>query len=175
MLAIVYTDEAGQLYLQHIRYIEVSDESQDDEATQQCRMIAQIAKDHHLPSLTVEINGIGKFLPAILRNELAKAKAPCRVQEFANRRPKDIRILEAFDAVLAAQRLSVHKSVYQTPFMTEVREWRPGQSRGHDDGLDAVAGALSLQPIRVERVYGGGAQRWMRQGQVKTAKTDFRI
>ncbi len=94
------------------------------------------------------------MLLGILRCELARERVPCTVREFSNRRPKDTRILEAFDALLAARRLNVHDSVRKTPFITEMQEWRPG-GRGHDDGLDAVAGALSLAPSRhrIRRAY----------------------
>ncbi len=175
VLAITYSDDIGNVYLQHLEYIAVNAHDETDEATQQCSIMARLAKAHYLPSITVEINGIGRFLPGILRNELAKAHAPCRVQEIANTRPKDIRILEAFDAVLAARRLYIHKSVLQTPFMREVQEWQPGKSGGHDDGLDAVAGALAQQPLRLKRLYGSGGQSWMQTGRPGKAKTDFEI
>ncbi len=175
VLAVVFADDDGNAYLHHLEYIKNAEVSEADEASAQCRVVAGIAKNLMLPSLTLEINGIGKFLPSILRNELAKAKAPCAVQELHNSRPKDLRILEAFDAVLAAKRLFVHKSVLQTPFMVEMREWRPGSNRGHDDGLDAVAGALSQQPARIKRLYGSGSHSWMRGGTTHKAKTDFEV
>src|SRR3569623_3133456 len=96
-----------------------------------------------IPALTVEINGLGRLLPNILRRELARERIPCTVRELSNRRPKDARIIEAFDALLAARRLNVHDSIRKTPFIAEMQEWRPG-GRGQDDGLDAVAAALSL-------------------------------
>lgn len=185
VFAVVYADDYGGLYLHHVEYINILCRKKDverevrvqqtDEATQQCRIVAALAKRFRLPSVCVEINGIGKFLPAILRNELAKAKAPCTVREISSRRPKDVRILEAFDAILAAQRLYVNKGVTRTPFMSEMREWRPGISRGHDDGLDAVAGALSQHPVRIKRLYSGGNHRWQRGQKSHTADSDFEV
>ena len=175
VMAVLFADGDGNFYLHHISYIQNEESSEVDEATQQCQKIASIAKEHYLPSLTVEINGIGKFLPNILRNELARAKAPCKVQEISHSRNKDIRILEAFDAVLAARRLHVHRSVLQTPFMTEMQEWRPGASKGHDDGLDAVAGALAQQPDRLPRIYSSGAHSWMKHSGAHKADTDFKV
>lgn len=174
VLACVFLDDTGQYYLHHLEYIKLG-RTEDDEATAQCKIAAQVLKDLYLPSVTIETNGIGKFLPALLRNELARAKAPCAVKEHSASRPKDLRIIEAFDALLAARRLSVHESVLQTPFMTEMREWRPGSSRGHDDGLDAVAGALSQAPLRLPRVYGAGAHAWMRGRDAHKAKTEFEV
>lgn len=175
VLACLFTDEKGERYLHHLEYIRLSGLEEEDEATAQCQIIASICKRLMLPSLTIEINGIGRFLPNILRNELAKAHMPTRVQEFSNSRPKDLRIIEAFDALLAAERLHMHKSVLQTPFMSEMREWRPGGSKGHDDGLDAVAGALSQEPMRLERIYGRGGFPWYQGGKAHRAKTDFTV
>jgi hypothetical protein len=175
VFAIVFADEKGNLYLHRLIYLDTSKQNDLDEATMQCRQVAHIVKENYLPALSVENNGVGKFLPAILRNEIARSKTPCTVKEISNTRPKDIRILEAFDAVLAARRLFVHESVLKTPFMTEIREWRPGMSRGYDDGLDAAAGAISQQPVRLPRIYGAGSQGWMKHKKQHKAETDFEV
>lgn len=159
VLAVVYTDEAGEYWLHRMIYIR-TEKTQIDEATAQCQIVAQAARDFFIPSITVETNGIGKFLPAILKRELAAARIPCAVVESVSTRPKDIRILEAFDAVMAARALNVHRSVYDTGFIREMQEWRPGLKGAHDDGLDAVAGALSREPVRLKRAYFTGRQNW---------------
>jgi len=175
VVAVIFTDADGHHYLHHIAYIKINDADKQDEATQQCKAIAQIAKTHYLPSITVETNGIGKFLPKLLRNELSAAHAPCSVRECHQSQNKDMRIIEAFDAILASERLSVHRSVLKTPFMGEMQEWRPGANRGHDDGLDAVAGALAQIPDHLPRIYGKGAHSWMRGQKPHKASTDFKI
>ncbi len=174
VLAVIYTDEAGCFWLHRIEYLR-SGNGELDEATHQCRIVAQLAKELYLPSVAIETNGIGRLLPNILRRELAQAHAPCAVLEISNSRPKDIRILEAFDTVLAARMLHVHASVYATPFMAEMQEWRPGAKGGRDDGLDAVAGALSQEPVRLKRYYAGNRQSWQGGGKIHQAKTDFDI
>lgn len=175
VLACCYADADGNLYLHHVEYIKLPDALQGDEASAQCRIVAELAKRLYLPSITVEINGIGKFLPAILRNELALMRVPATVVEYSNRRAKDVRILEAFDAPLAAGRLCAHQSLAHSPFLMEMREWRPGSNRGHDDGLDAAAGAISQQPVRLKRHYGKGSFGWMRGKDTHKAKTDFEV
>ena len=198
VLAIVYSDADGNHYLHHMEYIKIknnchpgasrdltahgqdsglrrNDMVESDEATQQCAIVAKLAKAHHLPALILETNGIGKFLPTMLRNALANERTPCAVKEIHQSRNKDIRIIEGFDAALAARRLYVHQSVLQTPFMTEMREWRPGSNKGHDDGLDAAAGALAAEPDRLARLYGKGAQSWMRGQGAHTANTEFTV
>jgi hypothetical protein len=78
------------------------------------------------------------------------------VIEKCSSRGKDLRIVDAFDAVLAAGRLAAHRCVWDTPFIEEMREWRPG-GKGRDDGLDAVAGCLLSEPVRLPRAATGTA------------------
>ncbi len=189
--AVVFTDDVGDYHLHHLAYIRVDDTDKTDEATQQARIVAEITKKYYLPAVTVEINGIGRFLPNILRKELAKINSPARVQETSSKRSKAIRIIEGFDALMAAKRLWVHKNVTQTPFMMEMREWRPvgyepihgttgygagkAGSRGHDDALDAVAGALSQHPDRLERFYAKGGHSWMGGHNLHKAKSEWSV
>ncbi len=176
VVAVMFADMGGNFYLHHIEYIKINKHDDTDEAAQQSRIVANIAKKYRLPSIAVEINGIGRFLPNILRNELTKAHAPCRVREMTSKRAKDIRILEGFDAIMAAKRLYIHTDICKTPFLMEMREWQPASKKGHDDGLDAVAGALSLQPDRLERLRGqAGSYSWARGNNTHTAKSDFNV
>lgn len=175
VLAVVYADETGRYWLHRIAYLKSDPYGDIDEASQQCRQVAQIAKELYLPSVALETNGLGKFLPGILRRELVRARAACAVREITNTRPKDIRIMEAFDTVLAARMLNVHASVYETPFISEVQEWRPGAKGVRDDGLDAVAGALSQEPVRLKRFHSSGRQNWQGSGTIHEANTDFEV
>lgn len=163
VVAVVFADMGGNYYLQHVEYIQIppSTDTQNN-AAEQCKIVAGILKKYHLPSIAVEDNGLAKFLPGILQNHLAQEKVPARVQAVNNRTAKVQRIIEGFDALLAAKRLYVHEDVQKTPFILEMKEWRPDNPRARDDGLDAVAGALSLHPDRSKRSYVKGAQNWMK-------------
>ena len=171
VLAIIFTDEKGMYYLHRLFYIKMDVDG--GEAYAQCALVAETLKEFFVPSVTIETNGIGKFLPAILRQELGKRNISCAVAGYANHRPKYIRILEAFDAVMAAGALHVHQSVKKTPFLTEMMEWQPKRKTGHDDGLDAVAGALSLEPVRIKRIYGAHKTGWQTGSQSYQADSDF--
>jgi hypothetical protein len=178
VIAVVFMDQDGQLYIHRVVYLANSLPHHPtlDEATAQARQVADLAKDLMLPSVCVETNGIGQFLPGILRNELGRLNVPTRVVEKTSRQNKDMRILEAFDAPLAARRLYVHADVLRTPFRTEMQDWRPESTGGHDDGLDAVAGALREHPVRISRIYSGApAHVWHRAGQAQTADTAFDV
>jgi hypothetical protein len=164
VLAIIFTDDDGHYYLHHLSYIHTNANDKDDEATQQCKQIANICARFYVPSVSVEINGIGRFLPAILKREMRGRGYHCAVVEKSSRIPKSQRILEGFDAVLAARALSVHADIKATPFLTEMREWRPTSVNAKDDGLDAVAGALSQEPIRIGTAGGIMSKRHNWQG-----------
>lgn len=153
VVAAVFTDEEGEYWLHRIRYLEHDPAMLDDvdAATQLCRQVAVFLKTLFIPAVTLESNGIGRFLPGLLRSELRRAGLVCAVIEKNSQRQKDLRILDAFDAVLAANRLRAHVSLWQTPFIREMREWQP-RGKGRDDGLDAVAGCLLSEPVRLPRL-----------------------
>jgi hypothetical protein len=152
----VFADNQGGYWLHRVRYLQHDPRQTDDvdEATQLCRQVAAFARDLYLPAVTLETNGIGRFLPGLLRNQLRALDLPCAVIEKCSSRGKDLRIVEAFDAVLAAGRLAAHRSVWDTPFIEEMRDWRPG-CKNRDDGLDAVAGCLLSEPVRLPRAASG--------------------
>jgi hypothetical protein len=172
VFAIIFTDEEGNYYLHHIAYINTGDK-QIDEATDQSLQIANIVKKYFVPSVTIETNGIGKFLPSILRRELGKRNIGCAVLEKTNSKPKHVRILEGFDSVLAAEALFVHNDVKKTPFIQEMVEWKPENKSGFDDGLDAVAGALLSEPVRIKRFYANTVKGWKGTDSQYEAQTDF--
>lgn len=177
ILAIVYTDDHGEYWLHHLTQITVDQHTTKDEATQQCEQVANIAKRFYLKSIAVETNGLGKFLPGILKRELGVAGLLCGIQEITSRKTKSIRIMEAFDARMAARAIHVHRSVLNTPFVKEMEDWRPDKRGGHDDCLDAVAGALSLHPIRIHKipVAENAERQWVAVSPKQKAKTDFEV
>ncbi len=152
VIACVFTDEDGDYWLHAVEYLTHAPDrvAEIDEATQLCRQAAGFVRRHSLPAVAVEINGIGRFLPNLLRREVRRAGIAAAVIEHANRRAKRDRILDAFDAVLAAGRLHASARVFASPFVREMRDWRP-EGSGPDDGLDAVAGCLLVEPVRLSR------------------------
>lgn len=149
-IAVVFSDAKGGRWLHDVQYLtHVPEISTDiDEATQLCRQVVTFARKYFLPIVTVEINGVGRFLPGLLRREISRGGLAAGVVEHTSTQNKSIRILGAFDALLAAGRLHVSDRVLASPFITEMREWRPG-TNAPDDGLDAVAGCLLAESIRL--------------------------
>lgn len=154
VVACVFTDEAGHYWLHDIAYLEFDPAlvPEVDEASQLCRLVIEFARKNEQYAVTVENNGIGRFLPGILRREADQfGRGWLTVQEHRSSRSKETRILEAFDPVLAAGHLHVHRRVLDTPFLAELSEWTPAGGSA-DDGLDAVSGCLTMQPLRISRI-----------------------
>lgn len=148
VIAAVFSDSEGGYWLHRIRWLEQQPGSSQDAAGQLCAQAAAFVKALHLPSVRLETNGLGRFLPGLLRRALQTAECGAGVVEQTSRQSKAARILQAFDVVLAAGALQAHRSVADTPFFAEMREWRP-DGRSRDDGLDAVSGCLLSEPVRL--------------------------
>ena len=125
-----------------------------DEATAQCRQVLDFAERNLLSAVTVEENGIGRFLPGLLQGVLRGSGIA--VRKWHQHEQKAARILKAFDARLAAGVLHAHRDVLAGPFGDEIQAWRPaegrkGRGKGRDDALDAVAGCLEAEPARIRK------------------------
>ncbi len=141
VLAVVNAVRDGTFHIADIQWI-TAQPGMEDEATQQCRKVIDCLKRHEITRLLLESNGIGKFLPAILRRELKAQRYSCAVIETIHRTNKTERILSAFDPLLAAKALSVTKRVAQSAFVEEMRSFAPSSRHNRDDALDAAATAL---------------------------------
>lgn len=154
VVACMFVCEEGDYWLQGLRYLthDPARQAEEDEANQLCRQVVAFADAMAQPAIRIETNGIGKFLPSLLRRAVAKARSACAVVEHVSTRSKTLRILEAFDPLLAAGRLHVHEEVWQSGFVQEMREWLPDRE-SRDDALDAVAGCILAEPVRLRGLH----------------------
>jgi hypothetical protein len=98
VVAALFTDEGGDHWLHRVAYLthDPARVAEVDEATQLCRQVAAFLRDTHLPGVTLETNGRGRFLPGLRRREIAAAGLACAVVAKASTRAKDLRIVDAF-------------------------------------------------------------------------------
>jgi len=143
VLAIVFTDGEGHIYIHRTLSIE-------GDVHQQCQQVADYAKDFNVPIVIVETNGVGAFVPQILL-EKTRGKG-IGVDGRATSKNKAIKIIEAFETPLSGGFLHVHKSVYDSKFTTQLREFSPRLMKEHDDFIDAPASAIDNEPIRIGRI-----------------------
>lgn len=176
--AAVFCDAFGGYWLHRLEYLAHDPTLEEPATTQLCRQVARLARELYLPAVRIETNGLGKFLPEWLRREIKLLGVRCAVIEDHSSRPKDERILAAFDALLAGEKLHAHRSVLASRFATEMREWRPGGG-GRDDGLDAAAAALLREPVRLPRLAPATpelpAREWRPGARPVRAETEFEI
>ena len=149
VIGAVFTGEDGNYYLHALKYLHVPENTES--AHWQCEQAADFIWDNYLPSIHLETNGIGKFLPALLRQELAYRRIGCAVIEENARQNKVERILGALEAPLTNGSLYVHQSVMQTPFPDEMQDFNT-TGHTHDDGLDAVTGCILSEPVRLPQI-----------------------
>jgi hypothetical protein len=142
-VAYVLAGLDGSRYLHDIEYIEAGDAARSAEI--QCGRIAGFVARHGIRAIRVEDNGIGKFLPEILRSHTGASVIAER-----SRISKEKRIFDSFEVASSAGLLFVHERVKSTRWMYEFMEWTPSGG-SPDDGLDAAAGAMSAPPVKFPR------------------------
>ena len=150
---LLYRDDKNRRAFVHdILYLTVS----DDELfplSRQCDMVLEFMSARGLRRITIETNGLGVGLPEIMRDCAIKQGANIYVNKIQNNKPKSDRILNAIEPLLSTGRLHAHTRVQNTPLLSEMLGWSPIGATGiHDDGLDAVAGAITDTPTPVRAI-----------------------
>lgn len=139
-------DGEGRFFIHRALYLSVPAGAEQAAGTAQCRELAAMVADTGVRLIHLEVNGVGAFLPETLRRTLFdQGLTRVSVVEQRSVQAKVDRILGTIDGPLHASLLYAHDSVIAGPLGREMREWRP-RGRGHDDGLDALAGAMSMCP-----------------------------
>lgn len=178
VIACVFTDENGHYWLHDLEYIKINAADSENIASLQCEKVIDFLQRNHLSALRLEVNGIGKFLPGILRQQLNRRGLRIAVLEVYSHENKSQRILEAFEVLLAEKALRVHQKIWQTPFIEEMREWSFSGST-HDDALDAVAGCLASEPVRLpmfsSQLKAEKKYNWQGGGGQFAAQTNFKV
>lgn len=163
---ILFRDDKSRcVFIHDVRYLTVSDDDAHPLA-RQCEMVLDFIASHAMRRIAIETNGIGNALPEIMRDVAARRGANIFVQKIINNRNKESRILDAIEPLLTTGRLYAHMRVRQTPLMSEMLGWSPVGAIGHDDGLDAVAGAILMTPYVVRP---SGARK------IYAANTNFKV
>ena len=142
-------DKSRHIFIHDILYLTVSDNVQHP-LSHQCEQVLDFMSFRNIHNLVLETNGIGGGLPEIFSNCATCRGFAVRITKIQNSRSKSDRILSAIEPALSTGRLHAHMRITQTPFLSEMLGWSPvGISGIHDDGLDAVAGAIAHTPFVV--------------------------
>ena len=141
-------DKNHNIFIHDMMYMHVSD-NESHPLNRQCEMVLDFMRRYGVRRITVETNGIGNALPEIIQDIATRRGDGIYVNKITNNRNKSDRILDAIEPILTSGHLYAHIRIQQTPFISEMLGWSPIGGVGHDDGLDAVAGAIVQLPIAV--------------------------
>ena len=165
--ALVFRDDKSHnIFVHDIMYMVVPNEYPQP-LTYQCDLVLDFLAKYKLHRLAVEINGLGNALPEILLNKSVSRGESVNIQKITNHEKKESRILNTLEPLFGAGRMFAHVRIQKTPFVAEMMGWSPIGGIGHDDGLDAVAGAINALPIPV-RPSGNLVRHY-------TANTNFKL
>ena len=165
--ALVYRDDKNRTVFVHdVLYMSVMDDDLYPLANQ-CDTVLDFMQRHNLIRIGIEINGLGNALPEIIRTKAQQKQLSINIVQISNHAKKETRILNAIEPVLTTGHLYMHEKIKRTMLLSEMLAWTPLGSKEHDDGLDAVSGALAMDtyPIRPLNQY---------TNQIR-AKTEFNI
>jgi hypothetical protein len=164
---LLYRDDKNRrAFIHDVRYLSIDDGDLHPLATQ-CEKVLDFMALYGARIIAIEVNGMGSALPEILREVASRRAQPAVVQKIINHSRKELRILDAIEPLLTTGRLWAHERIRATPLLSEMLGWTPMGCSGHDDGLDAIAGALRLTPTAVRPL----GQLW----RPIRAQTEFRI
>jgi hypothetical protein len=149
-LALVFTDAQGRLYWH--RAVGLTGDLEELDAKGkliggQCKQAKDLIVKFQLGQLTIETNGPGGFVPAIMRKHLKGTG--CGVKEYFTTENKQEKILDAFEAPLSSKFLWAHSSVLAGPAWDEMRDFNPAEKNQPDDYIDSAAGAIKETPVRI--------------------------
>ena len=164
---IIYRDDKNhRVFIHDVMYMRVS-ENDEHPMAHQCESIIDFMAHYNMRKVCVETNGIGNTLPEILRDCALRRGCDIVVQRVVNNKRKSDRIIDVLEPLLSTGRLYCAGRVRSTPLLSEMIGWSPMGYATHDDGIDAVAGAIAATPTPLRPIG--------RTNQIYSANTKFRI
>lgn len=151
-------DAAGRHYLHRVFGLtgDIATTSDDGKKITggQVVQLCDLIEAFKVPRVTVEVNGIGGFAPSFLRMALKQRRIACGITEIQAAANKQARILESLEPVMTSGMLWAHISALDGPMWDQMQGWNPAATNQTDDLLDASAGAVTDQPVRVGKTVG---------------------
>ena len=180
VLAVVFTDAAGALYWQCSQ--ELTGSLEEFDPSNQTRLIGgqvkqllDTLKRLHVSHITVEVNGPGVFVPAILRKHALPLGVS--VSEDHVSRGKNADILDAFEPTLDSGFLWAHIDIVNGAASAQMRAWNAAVKQQPDDHLDCAGRAILETPKRIatsDKIFTAhSAHNVFQSGGVATDELDF--
>lgn len=123
----------------------------------QVLQLCDLIEQYRVPRVTIETNGIGGFAASFLSMALKQRRLRCGIAEEPSIKDKNGRILEALEPLITSGMLWAHVSALDGDLWDQMKDWNPATKNQADDLLDAGAGAVTDQPVRVGKTIGNPA------------------
>ena len=145
---ILRDDSARRAFIHDIKYFKANEDDLHPMATQ-CSQALDFMLECGARTLSIEVNGMGGALPEILRNLANLRGQSVIITKITNRESKTARIINSIEPLLDTGRLYINSNLVGGQLWHEFSQWDVSANLCHDDGLDAVAGALRVRPVPV--------------------------
>lgn len=146
---IIYRDDKShRVFIHDVLYLTVAENDEHPMATQ-CKHVLDFMTRYGMNRICVETNGIGNALPEILRESAYNNGMHIVVQNIVNNKRKSDRIIDTLEPILSTGRLYCSSRLQNTPLLSEMIGWSPLGYTTHDDGIDAVSGAILAPQIPI--------------------------
>lgn len=150
IFSMMFGDDHGRYYW-HIN------DTLEGEVFDQCHRVADRVVEYQISAIVIETNGIGGFLPAVLRQVFKERGIEgCAVIEKNVSQNKTTRILQAFEPLLSAGLLHVHTKVLKGGLEEQMKDWQPTSKNQKDDKLDGGTGCILNMPNKIGKVVKAG-------------------
>ena len=155
-LSLVLDDAVGNIYW-HVceqltgEFAVFSDSRNTVITSGQVMQACALIEKFSIPNVYVETNGVGAFVPQLLRQALKQERLRCGVTDVPAKGNKNDRILAGLEGPLKSGVLWAHVDVLDGPLWDQMKDWNPAVKEQPDDGLDSGAGAILQAPVRIGR------------------------
>lgn len=153
-------DDTGGNYYWHVaqamigEFAEFSDGENSKIVSGQVMQACDVIEKYQVPVVYVETNGVGTFVPKLLRKALKQRRLQCAVIDINATGNKNERILAGIEPPLKSGVLWAHVDVLDGPLWDQCKDWNPSVRQQPDDYLDSGAGAILQAPVRIGKVVG---------------------
>lgn len=120
----------------------------------QVLQICELVRRFNIVHITVETNGIGAFIPNVLKAALKQEGLRCGVKDFNVKGDKNERILAGLEPPMKSGVLWAHVDVLNGPMWDEMKDWNPAVKQQPDGYLDSGSGAILQAPVRINHLVG---------------------
>jgi hypothetical protein len=159
-VSLILDDSTGAYYW-HVaqamigELVEFSDGEHSKIVSGQVMQACDIIEKYQVPQIYVETNGLGTFVPKILRKAIKQRRLQCAVLEVNATGNKNEKILAGLEPPLKSGVLWAHTEVLDGPVWDQMQDFNPAVKNQPDDYLDSAASAILQAPVRIGQVVGG--------------------